>query len=68
MDIQLPDGLVWKYFVKFFREVKGYEDWTEEEIEGSYNNDDIESYMLWLCNEIEALKIKIEMIKKLLTK
>lgn len=61
MDIQLPSGLVWKNFVKFFREYKGYEDWTEEEIEGSYNNDDIESYLLWLCNEIEALKIELKM-------
>ena len=61
MSVSLPSGLVWKNFVRFFREEKGYEDWTEQEIENSYNDDDIESYMLWLCNEIEDLKNKLNM-------
>lgn len=61
MSVSLPSGLVWKNFVRFFRESKGYDDWTEQEIEDSYNDDDIESFLLWLCNEIEALKIELKM-------
>lgn len=61
MSISLPSGPVWNNFVKFFREEKGYEDWTEQEIEYSYNDDDIKSYMLWLCNQIDNLKNKLNM-------
>lgn len=47
------DDSVWDLFVKFFREVKGYDTWTEEEIDLSMNNDDIVEFIKWL-SEIET--------------
>lgn len=47
------DDSVWDLFVKFFREVKGYNTWTEEEIDLSMNNDDIVEFIKWL-SEIET--------------
>lgn len=42
---------IWDLFVKFFREVKGYENWTDDEIELSYNGDDVAEFVAWLSEE-----------------
>lgn len=42
---------IWELFVKFFREVKGYENWTDDEIELSYNGDDVAEFVAWLSEE-----------------
>lgn len=42
---------IWDLFVKFFREVKGYENWTGDEIELSYNGDDVAEFVAWLSEE-----------------
>lgn len=42
---------IWDLFVKFFREEKGYENWTDEEIELSYNGDDVAEFVAWLSEE-----------------
>lgn len=52
------NGKVWKKFCEFFREEKGYDDWTEEEIDYSRTDDDIEEFMLWLVKENENLKLE----------
>ena len=36
---------IWDLFVQFFREEKGYENWTDEEIELSYNGDDVAEFV-----------------------
>ena len=41
--------LAWDLFYSFFRYVKGYQDWTDEEITNSMNKDDIEQ----LCKYIK---------------
>lgn len=48
MELQ---GKAWKEFVKFFREEKGYTDWTENEIELSMNNDDIKEFINYLLRK-----------------
>ena len=48
------NGKVWKKFVEFFREEKGYSDWTEQEIEDSRNDDDITEFIAWLVNRLES--------------
>ena len=60
MSIELPSGIAWKSFVKFFREEKGYEDWTENEIELSMNNNDIVEFIIWLCKNNNELKRRID--------
>ena len=55
MAVEL-NGKVWKKFVEFFRHEKGYEDWTEDEIEDSRNDDDTTEFIGWLVNELEANK------------
>lgn len=52
------NGKVWKKFVEFFRYEKGYEDWTEDEIEMSRNNHDITEFLEWLVGQVEAKEIK----------
>lgn len=52
------NGKVWKKFVEFFREEKGYSDWTEQEIEDSRNDDDITEFLEWLVNQLESDDIK----------
>lgn len=52
------NGKVWKKFVEFFREEKGYTDWTEQEIEDSRNDDDITEFLGWLVNQLESDEIK----------
>lgn len=42
---------IWDLFIKFFREVKGYENWTDDEIELSYNGDDVAEFVAWLSEE-----------------
>ena len=39
---------LWNSFVYFFRNIKGYPDWTEEEINTSMNNDDLKEYCEWV--------------------
>lgn len=56
MAVEL-NGKVWKKFVEFFRTEKGYEDWTEDEIELSRNDDDTTEFMVWLVNQLEAEQI-----------
>lgn len=46
--LKLEDKRVWAKFVEFFRNVKGYEDWSEDEIEFSRNQDDEEEFVKWL--------------------
>ena len=44
---------IWELFIRYFREEKGYEKWTDEEIAGSMNQDDIRDFT-------EFIKIKLE--------
>lgn len=46
--LKLEDERVWAKFVEFFRNVKGYEDWSEDDIEFSRNQDDEEEFVKWL--------------------
>lgn len=39
---------LWNSFVYFFRNVKGYSDWTDEQIAISMNNDDLKEYCKWV--------------------
>lgn len=48
IDKILDDKNVWEKFCEFFREEKGYEDWTDEEIDISRNDDDFEQFVKWL--------------------
>ena len=38
---------LWEAFTAFFRYVKGYSDWTDEEIALSMNIDDFKEFMNW---------------------
>lgn len=58
MAVEL-NGKVWKKFVQFFREEKGYSDWTEQEIEDSRNDDDTTEFLVWLVNQDKML-VKLE--------
>ena len=42
------ENSIWDLFVQFFREEKGYENWTDDEIELSYNGDDVAEFVAWL--------------------
>ena len=46
--LKMEDERVWAKFVEFFRNIKGYEDWSEDEIEFSRNQDDEEEFVKWL--------------------
>lgn len=46
--LKMEDERVWVKFVEFFRNVKGYDDWSEDEIEFSRNEDDEEEFVKWL--------------------
>lgn len=39
---------LWESFMAFFRNIKGYDTWTDEEIATSMNNDDLKEYIEWL--------------------
>lgn len=45
------DDNLWSLFVKFFREIKGYQDWTEEQINLSMNNDDVQEFVTWIATQ-----------------
>ena len=53
MEIKLENEKVWKKFCEFFREEKGYSDWTDEQIDYSRNNDDVEEFIVWLVEKLE---------------
>ena len=53
MSVEM-NGIVWKKFVEFFRNEKGYSDWTEDEIEFSRNDDDTTEFMEWLVKELAS--------------
>ena len=53
MEIKLENEKVWKMFCEFFREEKGYSDWTDEQIDYSRNNDDVEEFIVWLVEKLE---------------
>ena len=38
---------LWESFIAFFRYVKGYDDWTDEQIALSMNKDDFKEYCEW---------------------
>jgi len=44
---------LWESFMAFFRYVKGYEDWTDEQIAISMNNDDLKEYIEWAKKVLE---------------
>lgn len=46
--LKMEDERVWVKFVEFFRNVKGYDDWSEDDIEFSCNQDDEEEFVKWL--------------------
>ena len=50
------EGKVWDKFVWFFQHVKGYNDWSEQDIENSRVNDDITEFIEWLVDENERSK------------
>lgn len=39
---------LWESFMAFFRYIKGYSDWTDEEIAMSMNNSDLTEYIEWI--------------------
>lgn len=47
------DSKIWDLFVQFFREVKLYDDWTEEEIDFSMNNDDINEFLEFIKESLQ---------------
>lgn len=60
MAVEL-NGIVWKKFVEFFRNEKGYCDWTEQEIEDSRNDDDTTEFLEWLVKHSEQpLRVQLE--------
>lgn len=58
------DDSVWELFVRFFREVKGYSDWSENEIDLSLNNDDIVEFVKWLSEEETDAPLTIALCSK----
>lgn len=42
------EQILWESFMVFFREIKGYSDWTDEQIAISMNNDDLKEYCNWV--------------------
>ena len=54
MGIKLENEKVWKKFCEFFREEKAYSDWTDEQIDYSRNDDDIEEFIEWLVEQLEG--------------
>ena len=47
-DNKRLNNKIWNAFTTFFRDEKGYSDWTDEEIGGSMNNDDINEFIDYL--------------------
>lgn len=44
----LENQKLWESFIAFFKYVKGYSDWTDEQIAISMNNDDVKEYCEWV--------------------
>lgn len=44
----ITEQLLWESFMTFFRNVKGYSDWTDEQIAISMNKDDLNEYFTWV--------------------
>ena len=38
---------LWESFIAFFKYIKGYKDWNDEEIALSMNKDDFKEYVEW---------------------
>ncbi len=51
IDKILENENVWKKFCEFFRNVKGYSDWTDEQIDYSRNEDDFKEFVIWLVEK-----------------
>lgn len=60
-NILSVDDSAWELFVQFFREVKGYSDWSDDEIDLSMNNDDIVEFVKWLSEVETATPLTIEL-------
>ena len=64
-DTDNLDEDLWKAFTKFFREVKGHEEYSDDEINMSMNEDDVNDFIEYLNNkesltEDEELELDIE--------
>lgn len=53
--IELAKEKVWEKFCEFFRLEKGYSDWTDQQIDYSRNDDDIEKFIEWLVEELDKV-------------
>ena len=60
VDKILENKNVWEKFCEFFREEKGYEDWTDEEIDLSRNDDDFEQFVEWLAQTDQELTVYVK--------
>ena len=40
------------FYDDFFRKIKGYECWSDDEIAGSINQDDIDEFSKWVKEEM----------------
>ena len=60
VDKILENKSVWGKFCEFFREEKGYEDWTDEEIDLSRNDDDFEQFVQWLAQTDQELTVYVK--------
>ena len=65
MDIRFNNEKTWQKFCEFFRNKKGYVDCTEDEVNMSYNEDDVNEFVDWLVNETgkEVEKPRIEFVE-----
>jgi hypothetical protein len=50
---KFEDQKLWESFIAFFKYVKGYNDWTDEEIAISMNKDDFKEYCEWAKKILE---------------
>ena len=50
---KLEEQKLWESFKAFFRYVKGYTDWTGEEIATSMNNGDLKEYCEWVMKVLD---------------
>lgn len=42
------------FYDEYFRKEKGHSDWTDEQIAGSINQDDIADFVKWVASEIKS--------------
>lgn len=45
---EILQNKIWDAFTTYFREIKGYEDWTDEQIDGSFCDDDIIEFIYYI--------------------